>query len=134
GLLQMVCSVNLTSEGHYLAFDEALETYGIKFIKQNITRNLTDQQTMMLKIKAVQSKRNRLLMLLAEYTDDVAVSQSARTIKSRKDSLWSLATKLSSAFDYPDPMTHYLFKDAPEICEKGIEDILSFYEHGESRF
>ncbi|CAG8693279.1 4213_t:CDS:1, partial [Ambispora gerdemannii] len=68
------------------------------------------------------------------YTDDVAVSQSARAIKSRKDSLWSLATKLSSAFDHSDPMTHYLFKDAPEICEKSIEDILSFYEHGESRF
>ena len=41
-LLQTVCSVNLGSEGHYLAFDEALETYGVKFIKQNITGNLTD--------------------------------------------------------------------------------------------
>ncbi len=32
-LLQMVCSVNLTSEGYYLAFDKALETYDVKFIK-----------------------------------------------------------------------------------------------------
>ncbi len=29
----MVCSVNLASEEYYLGFDEALETYGVKFIK-----------------------------------------------------------------------------------------------------
>ena len=49
-LLQMVYSVNLTREGYYLAFDEALETYGIKYTKQNITGNLTDQQTIISKI------------------------------------------------------------------------------------
>ena len=36
-LLTTVGSVNLTSEGHYLGFDEALETRGVKYIKQNIT-------------------------------------------------------------------------------------------------
>ena len=88
----------------------------------------------MLKIKAVQSERNRLSMLLAEYTDDVVASQNARAIKSRKDSLWSLVTKLLSAFDHPNPATHYLFENAPEINEKGIKNILSFYESGKSRF
>ncbi|CAG8448702.1 1590_t:CDS:2 [Scutellospora calospora] len=97
-------------------------------------RNLADQETMMMKIKAAQSEKNRLAMLLAEYVDDIVVSQSVRAVKSRKDSLWSLATKLLSAFDDPNLATHFLFKDAPEISKNGIENILSFYETGTSRF
>ncbi|CAG8734585.1 1800_t:CDS:2, partial [Racocetra fulgida] len=85
-------------------FDEALETYGVKYIKQNITSNLADQQTMMSKIKAAQN------------------------------SLWSLITKLSSAFDHPHPATHYLFEDASEISENGIKNILFFYKSGKSCF
>ncbi|CAG8544487.1 6181_t:CDS:2, partial [Scutellospora calospora] len=88
----------------------------------------------MLKIKAAQSERNRLSMLLAEYTNDVAESQSIRAIKSRKDLLWSLATKLWDAFNYPDPKTHPLFKGVPELNKEGIANILSFYETGKSRF
>ncbi|CAG8453510.1 10786_t:CDS:1 [Racocetra fulgida] len=89
---------------------------------------------MMLKIKAAQSERNRLSMLLAEYIDDVVVSQNVCAIKSCKDSLWLLATELLSAFDYPDPTTHFMFEDAPEISEDGIKNILSFYEFGKSCF
>ncbi|CAG8708809.1 13187_t:CDS:2, partial [Racocetra fulgida] len=73
-------------------------------------------------------ERNRLSMLLAEYTDDIVVSQNAYTIKSRKDSLWFLATKLLSAFDHSNSTTHYLFEDAPEISENRIKDILALYE------
>jgi hypothetical protein len=133
-LLKTVCSVNITNEGHYLAFDEALETYGVNFVKQNISRNLTDQQTVMLKIKAAQSEKDQLSMLISEYTDDVAASQSVRAIKSRKDSLWSLAAKLLDAFNNPDPSTHPLFKGVPELNEEGIAKILSLYETGKSRF
>ena len=42
--LQAVPSVNLTQEGHYFAFDEALETFGVKFIKQNMTGCATDEE------------------------------------------------------------------------------------------
>ncbi|CAG8590705.1 16645_t:CDS:2 [Gigaspora rosea] len=133
-LLRIVCSVYLTNEGHYFAFDEALETYGVKFIKQNITGNVTDQQTMMSKIKAAQSERDRLSILLAEYIDNVVMSQNIRAVKSRKDSLWSLVEKLLSAFNHPNPSEHYLFEDMPEISEEGIKNILSFYETGKSRF
>ncbi|CAG8597081.1 598_t:CDS:2, partial [Cetraspora pellucida] len=83
---------------------------------------------MISKIKAAQSEKNRLSMLLAEYTDDIVTSQSDCAIKSRKDSLWFLVTKLLSAFNHPNPATHYLFEDAPEISENGINNILSFYE------
>ncbi|CAG8790173.1 4298_t:CDS:2, partial [Gigaspora rosea] len=133
-LLQIVCSVNLTSEGHYFAFGEALETYGVKFVKQNITGNITDQETMMLKIKAAQSERDQLSILLAEYIDDAVMGQNSRAIKSRKDSLWSLVANLSAAFNHPNPATHYLFKDAPEISKDGIENILCFYETGKLCF
>ncbi|CAG8758905.1 22559_t:CDS:2, partial [Gigaspora rosea] len=62
--------------------------------------NLTDLETIMLKIKAAQSEKNRLLMLLAVYTDDVVAN----------------------------PKMHPLFKDIPELNEEGIANILSFYE------
>ena len=32
-LLQYTCLVNLTSPGHFFAFDEALERFGVMFIK-----------------------------------------------------------------------------------------------------
>jgi hypothetical protein len=38
-LLQYVCSVNLTQPGHFFGFDEALERFGVQFIKQNINGN-----------------------------------------------------------------------------------------------
>ena len=78
--------------------------------------------------------RDHLLMLFAEYTDDIVVSQNARAIKSWKDSLWSLVEKLSSAFDHSNPTMYHLFENAPEINEKGIKYILSFYESGKSHF
>ena len=55
-LLKMVCSVNITHEGHYLAFDKALEIYGVKFIKQNITGNLVDDRQ-----KSRQPKVNEII-------------------------------------------------------------------------
>ncbi|CAG8677795.1 1832_t:CDS:2, partial [Ambispora gerdemannii] len=60
--------------------------------------------------------------------------KNAHVIKSRKDSLWSLVAKLSSAFGEPNPATHYLFGNAPEISENGIKNILSFYESGKLHF
>ncbi|CAG8619588.1 14737_t:CDS:2, partial [Racocetra fulgida] len=73
-------------------------------------------------------------MLLAEYTDDIVVSQNAYAIKSRKNSLWSLATKLLSAFDHSNSTTHYLFEDAPEISKNEIKNILALYKRGKSHF
>jgi len=130
-LLQTVCSVNLANEGHYFGFDEALERKGVKFIKQNITGNLTDKATMMSKIKAAQSERDRLSMLLSEYAGDIVVNQRDRAVKSRKE-LLSLIANLSSAFESSNPET--LFENAPEINDKGIENILSCYEAGKLRF
>ncbi|CAG8802087.1 17414_t:CDS:2, partial [Racocetra fulgida] len=62
------------------------------------------------KIKAVQSERDRLSMLLAEYVDDIVLSQNSH------------------------PTTHHLFEEAPEINEESVKNILSFYETGKLRF
>ncbi|CAG8501318.1 11606_t:CDS:1, partial [Dentiscutata heterogama] len=37
-----VASANITKEYHYLAFDEVLKQYSIKFIKQNLASGLSD--------------------------------------------------------------------------------------------
>ncbi|CAG8749186.1 2962_t:CDS:2 [Cetraspora pellucida] len=73
-------------------------------------------------------------MLLAEYVDDVVMSQNTHAIKSRKDSLWSLVETLTFVFNHPNPTEHYLFENIPEINEEGIRKILSFYETGKLRF
>ncbi|RGB30745.1 hypothetical protein C1646_764947 [Rhizophagus diaphanus] len=42
--LRLYASINLAREGHYPAFDEALETHGVAYIKQNITGNSYNQK------------------------------------------------------------------------------------------
>ncbi len=56
-LLKYGSSVNLTRDGHYFAFDEALKTFGIKFIKQNITGNVINEENLKRQIKAAQSEK-----------------------------------------------------------------------------
>jgi hypothetical protein len=65
------------TEGYYY---KTFETYDVKFIKQNIIRNLT---SMKLKIKTVQNETERLSLFL-KYVD-VVVNQINRAIKSRND-------------------------------------------------
>ncbi|EXX72770.1 hypothetical protein GLOIN_2v1761305 [Rhizophagus irregularis DAOM 181602=DAOM 197198] len=47
---QYCASINLARKGHYPAFDEALKTYGIGYIKQNIIGNIIDQENLNLQI------------------------------------------------------------------------------------
>ena len=49
-LLQYICSVNLIQPGHFFGFDEALERFGVKFIKQNISGNYMDPEELKLQI------------------------------------------------------------------------------------
>ncbi|PKY26483.1 hypothetical protein RhiirB3_441811 [Rhizophagus irregularis] len=48
-ILYMVPSVKLASHGHFLAYDEALELFGVEFVKQNVTRIPTDKEKLKLK-------------------------------------------------------------------------------------
>jgi hypothetical protein len=45
-LLNFAFSVNLTCDGHFYAFDEALETFGVKYIKENITGNVYNTENL----------------------------------------------------------------------------------------
>ncbi|GBC53624.2 hypothetical protein GLOIN_2v1881008 [Rhizophagus irregularis DAOM 181602=DAOM 197198] len=72
--LKCVSSVKIDNDekrkGHYFTFDEALETFGIKFIKQNITGNVVDDNKLKLQVKAAQSERDCIGILLSEYLND----------------------------------------------------------------
>jgi hypothetical protein len=47
-----------------------LETYGIKFVKQNVTRIPVDRKELKLKIKATQLEKERTEMLICDYIGD----------------------------------------------------------------
>jgi hypothetical protein len=68
-------------------FDEALETFGVRFIKQNVSRNIFDEKNLRDQIKASQDERERIDLLMSEYLDDYSVSHSERAVKSCKESL-----------------------------------------------
>ncbi len=132
-LLQYVCFVNLTSSGHFFAFDEALERFGVKFVKQNIGGNCMDIDNLKLQISSVQAERDRLSLLISEYVGDISSSREQRTIKSRKEVLQKLAEDLKNAFNLPNPLTHDLFKNAKEMNEEGFKRLFSCYNNGIDR-
>jgi hypothetical protein len=69
-MLRIAPSVNLTNPGHIFAYDEALETFGVKFVKQNVTRIPTDTEELKLKIRATQLEKERMDMLNCDYIGD----------------------------------------------------------------
>ena len=132
-LLQYVCSVNLTRPGHYFAFDEALEQFGVKFVKQNIGGNRMDIDNLKSQISSVQTERERLTLLLSEYVEDSILIRKERAIKSRKESLWKLAEDLLEAFNLPDSLNHELFKNTKEMNEGGFKRLFTCYNQGIKR-
>ncbi|UZN99537.1 uncharacterized protein OCT59_000804 [Rhizophagus irregularis] len=63
-MLHIAPSVNLTSPGHFFAYDEALEIFEVTFVKQNVIRIPTDGEELKLKIKATQLEKERTEMLI----------------------------------------------------------------------
>jgi hypothetical protein len=63
-LLWYAGSVNLTRDKHYYAFDEALETFGVKFIKENITGNVINEDNLKNQIKTHKLKEKELIYYL----------------------------------------------------------------------
>ncbi|GBC00391.1 hypothetical protein RclHR1_03840013 [Rhizophagus clarus] len=74
-------------DGHYLAFDEALETFGVKFIKQNVTRNIINKESLKHQIKAVQSEKERMNLLFDEFLGDIVLSKGTRAVNRRHETL-----------------------------------------------
>ncbi|CAB4434457.1 unnamed protein product [Rhizophagus irregularis] len=90
---------NEKRKGHFFAYDEALETFGVKFIKQNITGNVVNMENLKMQIKSVQTERNRIEILLSEYLNDPTASTGNHAINQRYDAMWNLVKILLQEFD-----------------------------------
>jgi hypothetical protein len=101
-LLKHVASVNITRENHYLAFDEALEQYGVKFVKQNLTSSLSDPVILKQRITAIQDERERMMMLFNEFVGAWLVQKIERLNNTQK-LYGSLLTNLPTRLITPIP-------------------------------
>ncbi|RHZ77243.1 hypothetical protein Glove_184g121 [Diversispora epigaea] len=133
--LCLVPSVNLTRKGHFLAFDEALEMFGVKFIKQNITGNCIDEENLKFQIKASQEECERIDFLLSKYLDNNNYIRKERTIDKRKEPLWNLITNLLSIFETDSGINDPLFQitKPKQLNSTGLERLEQCYQKGLDR-
>ncbi|GBB97324.1 hypothetical protein RclHR1_29680003 [Rhizophagus clarus] len=117
------------------SFNEALETFGIKSIKQHVNKNVIDEKTLKDQIKNIQDERERIDFLMSEYLGDHAVSSSEQAIKSRKESLWKLIHDLVTIFGMKNPLSHPLFEKYPptEMHKEGLDRLIACYPDGLKR-
>ena len=116
-------------------FDEALETFGVRFIKGNISGNVIDEKNLKNQIKASQSERERIDLLMSEYLSDNSISHSERAVKSRQESLWELVNDLVAIFGMDNPLSHQLFqKYTPtEMHQERLGRLIACYPNGLER-
>jgi hypothetical protein len=129
-LLDHVCSVHLTSPGNFFAFDEALETFGVKYIKQNIGRVLGNQD-LKSRISSVQYEQERIDLLLSEYVGNTPFIYNDCNMKSRKEAMWKLVDELQIAFVQSNSSD--LFKGTTQNNEQGFRKLFECYEIGKKR-
>ncbi|PKK55403.1 hypothetical protein RhiirC2_859033 [Rhizophagus irregularis] len=118
-MLRTAPSINLTSPGHFFAYDEALETFGVKFVKQNVTRILADGEELKLRIKATQLEKERTEMLICDYIGDSVQSSRPRNVQSRKEKIWELAHLLINAFESLNPLENPVFEFCNNLNDDG---------------
>jgi hypothetical protein len=125
------------SDLHHICFgfDEALETFGVRFIKGNISGNVIDEENLKNQIKASQSERERIDLLMSEYLNDNSISHSERAVKSRQESLWELINDLVEIFGMENPISHQLFQryTPTEIHQEGLDRLIACYPDGLER-
>ena len=80
--LHYCCSFKIPNENSKNAyhtcfgFDEALETFDVKFIKQHVSGNVIDEKKLKDQIKGAQDERERINLLMSEYLGDHSISCS----------------------------------------------------------
>ncbi|PKC56013.1 hypothetical protein RhiirA1_402454 [Rhizophagus irregularis] len=133
--LHHCASINLAREGYYPAYDEALETHGVAYIKQNITGNSCNQENLELQIRATQEERERIDTLLNEFLDTHTYYRKDRNTNNRIDPLWKLSHDLLEAFKMDNAIDHDLFKknSPPQLNQEGLMKINQAYEDGLGR-
>uniref|UniRef100_U9T3M7 Uncharacterized protein n=1 Tax=Rhizophagus irregularis (strain DAOM 181602 / DAOM 197198 / MUCL 43194) TaxID=747089 RepID=U9T3M7_RHIID len=109
--LHLCASINLAREGHYPAFDEALETH------------------------ATQEERNRIDTLLNEFLGTYTYQHKDRNTNNRIEPLWKLVHDLLEAFEMDNPINHDLFKknSPPQLNQEGLIKINQAYMDGLKR-
>ncbi|GBC03968.1 hypothetical protein RclHR1_05420012 [Rhizophagus clarus] len=103
-------------------FDKALETFGVKFVKQHVNGNVIDEKTLKDQIKGIQDEREKIDLLMSEYLKDHSVSSSERAIKSYKESLWELIHDLVTIFGMENSLSHPLFRRTARVVRTKIKD------------
>jgi hypothetical protein len=132
-MLNIVPSVNLTSPGHFFAYDEALETFGVKFVKQNVTRIPADKEELKLKIKATQLEKERTEMLICDYIGDSVQSSQPHNVQFRKEKIWELAHLLINAFEFTNPLENPIFEYCNNLNDDGVNQLVTSYNIGIKR-
>ena len=129
---KILCDINKESRHVCFDFDEALEMFGIRFVKQNVCENIIDEKNLKDQIKSSQDERERIDLLMNEYLNDYAVSHSERIINSRKESLWELVNDLIIVFEMSDPLSHPLFQEykPTEMHKEGLNRLFNCYPNG----
>ncbi|POG72422.1 hypothetical protein GLOIN_2v1829825 [Rhizophagus irregularis DAOM 181602=DAOM 197198] len=127
-MLRTAPTVNLTNPGHFFAYDEALETFGVKFVKQNITRITTDKEELKLRIRATQLEKDRTDMLLCDYIGDNVKSSQQRNVQSRKNKVWELAHLLIDVFESLDLFNHPIFEFCKNLNQEEINQLVTVYD------
>ncbi|GES84646.1 hypothetical protein GLOIN_2v1482460 [Rhizophagus clarus] len=140
GAFKIPRDVNEDSRHVCFGFDEALETFGVRFVKQNVYENIIDEKNLRHQIKSSQDERERIDLLMSEYLNDYAVSYSERAIKSCKESLWELVNDLITVFGMSDlrmsdPLSHQLFQEytPTEMHKEGLSRLFDCYPNGLER-
>ncbi|RHZ69647.1 hypothetical protein Glove_281g66 [Diversispora epigaea] len=114
-LMNYARSVNLTRDRHYFAFDKALKTFGVKFIKENITGNIVSEDNLKRHIKSAQNN---------------VISKTDRAVKTHYEVLWNLIDKLIEAFQVNN---HELFQNCLGCTLFGFQRLYKCYETDKQR-
>lgn len=130
--LRIVASINLTAEEHYLGYDEALERFGVMFIKQTLVGRATDKENLMNNIRSAQTIHERLTTALNEFLGDPA-ARGTRAVDMHKEAIWRTADLLVDAFESDKPKAHKLFRATDQLTSKGYRKIFSCYSKGTER-
>lgn len=131
--LRAAPSINLTQINHFMAYDEAIEVFGVKFVKQNIPGHVRDSEYLEELIKSVQTERERMLMLYDEFVNDNTASRNPRTVNDHKQALWKLVDEILLAFNDPSLQSTVLFKEATQLTSEGYQLLFTCYEKGVDR-
>lgn len=133
-ILCYIPSVNITRENHFFAFDETLETFGIKFIKQSLSSHRIDLETLKLQIKSAQSEAERLSILINEFLEiKKSTAIYDRVTSSKKEIIWKLAMELLDLFETPTNTKHRFLETTPQMTQEGYVKLAACYENGKKR-